>query len=25
MRMVNPGITQYVSAPQGAGKQEARP
>ena len=25
MRMVSPGITQYVNAPQGAGKQEARP
>ena len=25
MRMVSPAITQYVNAPQGAGKQEARP
>ncbi len=25
MRMVSPAITQYVNAPQSAGKQEARP
>ncbi len=25
MRMVSPGITQYVGTPQASGKQEARP